>query len=184
LRNRIKRVCAVLLPAFVFGGGIAVAYVPSIADLDAAARSVGNRREVAERIGHILFKTAWSAEVSQISANRLGTHLIVGIRLWGVKFHRPITRQDFIDEVLSLAQETFAAAPETEEIDLWASVPIAVAKGVIVTGDLAKPTSRTVFSLTIRRGETPASLQARVSRSGVGVFWDSRWARSAFKEPT
>ncbi len=94
--------------------------------------------------------------MTQISANQLGSHLIVGIRLWGVKFHHPITRDEFVGEVVTLVQRTFAAAPATEEIDVWASVPIAVAKGAVVSGDLAKPTSRTVFSLTVRRSETAA----------------------------
>ncbi len=116
------------------------------------ARS-GNRRDVAQRIGLAVFSTHWSAQVTQISANQLGSHLIVGIRMWGVKFHHPITRDEFVGEVVTLVQRTFAAAPATEEIDVWASVPIAVAKGAVVSGDLAKPTSRTVFSLTVRRSE-------------------------------
>src|ERR1700693_5971992 len=103
-------------------GGVARAYAPSVAGLDAAARAVGNRRDIAQRIGLAIFSTRWSAQVSQISANELGSHLIVGGRLWGVKFHHPMTRDEFIGEVVALAQRTFAAAPATEELDLWASV--------------------------------------------------------------
>ena len=169
--------------AFALIYGTAVGYTPSVADLDATARAVGNQREIAERVGRSVFATKWSAEVSQISANSLNGHLIVGIRIWGVKFHQPLTRGDFVSEVVALVEKTFAAAPATEEIDLWASVPIAVAKGVIVSGDLAKPTSRTVFSITVRRGEAPAALRLRASRGDAGVFWDERWARSAFKAP-
>lgn len=156
------------------------AYAPSVADLDAAARAVGNRRDLAQRIGQTVFATQWSAEVSQISANSVGGHLIVGIRILGVKFHRPITRDQFESEVIALLVRTFAAAPGTEEIDLWGSVPINVAKGAVVTGDLAKPTTRTVFSLTARRGETEAALRGRLRDPGA-VFWDADWARSAFK---
>jgi hypothetical protein len=161
--------------------GAALAYAPSVADLDAAARAVGNRRDVAQRIGLAVFGTRWSAQVTQISANQVGTHLIVGIRLWGVKFHHPITRDDFVGEVVTLVERTFAAAPATEEIDVWASVPIAIAKGVVVSGDLAKPTSRTVFSLTVRRGETVAQVRARAGAASDGVFWDPQWTRTAFK---
>jgi hypothetical protein len=180
LRNPTRFLAA---PALAFGlaSGAAMAYAPSVADLDAAARAVGNRRDVAQRIGLDVFSTRWSAQVTQISANQFGSHLIVGIRLWGVKFHHPITRDEFVGEVVALVQRTFAVAPATEEIDVWASVPIAVAKGVVVSGDLAKPTSRTVFSLTVRRGETAAVVRARASAASDGVFWDSEWSRTAFK---
>jgi hypothetical protein len=161
---------------------VAVAYAPSVADLDAAARAVGNRRDLAEHIGKSIFSTRWSAEVSQISANSLAGHLIVGIRILGVKFHRPMTRDEFVSEIVALVELTFAAAPATEEIDLWASVPIGVEKGEIVSGDLAKPTSRTVFSLTVRKGEPSSSLRARIGQESDGVFWDQPWARAAFKE--
>jgi hypothetical protein len=157
--------------------------MPSVADLDATARAVGNRRDLAEQIGKAIFSTRWSAEVSQVSANALGGHLIVGIRIWGVKFHAAITRDQFVAEVTALVERTFAAAPQTEEIDVWASVPIEVGRDVVVSGDLAKPTSRIVFSLTVRRGETADSLRARLDGANESVFWDEAWARSAFKEP-
>lgn len=183
MRNRIR---AGLLAALAFANaaGAAAAYEPSVADLDAEARAVGNRREIAERIGEAIFATKWSAEVSQISANELDGHLIVGIRIWGVKFHTPMSRDEFVDEAVALVDRAFGAAPAAEEVDLWASIPIAVAKGVVVSGDLAKPTSRTVFSLTAMRGETRGSLRTRATRWSDGVFWDAEWARSAFKEPS
>lgn len=152
--------------------------------LDASARAVGNRRDVATRIGERIFDTVWPAQVSQVSANELDGHLIVGVRIWGVKFHAPISRSGFSGEVVRLIEETFAAAPDTEEIDLWASVPIEVGKGVVVSGDLAKPTSRTVFSVTVHRGEPAASIEARINGVGDGVFWDEEWAHEAFKSPT
>ncbi len=132
-------------------------------------------------IGDALFATTWPAQVSQVSANQLGSHLIVGIRIWGVKFHEKMTRAEYLAEVVSLTEKAFATDPAIEEIDLWTSVPIAVGKGVIVSGDLAKPTSRVVYSITVRRGEAPAALAARAAGTH-GVFWDEEWARSAFKE--
>jgi len=165
---------------FACAYGAAFAYSPSIAQLDAQARAVGNRRDLAEHIGDMVFATRWPAEVTQISANELDGHLIVGIRVLGVKFHETMTREAFVDEALTLVQRAFDAAPGAEEVDLWASVPIGVAKGVVVSGDLAKPTSRTVFSLSVRRGESAASIRAR-AQSG-GAFWDTNWERTAFNE--
>jgi hypothetical protein len=182
LRSLTRSLAGVAL-AIGIAAGTATAYAPSVAQLDAAARATGNRRDLAQRIGGLIFSTRWPAEVSQISANELARHLIVGIRVVGVKFHRPMTRDEFASEIVALVEATFAAAPATEEIDLWASVPISVAKGAVVSGDLAKPTSRTVFSLSVRRAESAASLRARLDGAGGGVFWDSEWARTAFREP-
>jgi hypothetical protein len=162
--------------------GTAAAYAPTIAQLDAAARAAGNRRDIAERIGASVFAVRRPAEVSQISANELAGHLIVGIRIVGVKFHRPMTRDEFVSEVLALVEMTRAAAPATEEVDLWASVPLDVAKGVVVSGDLAKPTSRTVFSVSVLGNESAEALRARLrAENGSGVFWDSSWTHTALR---
>jgi hypothetical protein len=181
LRNLIKLAVAVLAGLAIVSSA-AAASAPSVADLDAAARAIGNRRDLAERIGVSVFATPWPAEVSQISANSVEGHLVVGIRIWGVKFHTPMTREQFVDEVVSVVERAFAAAPATEEVDVWASIPIAIPKGEIVSGDLAKPTTHTVFSLTVRRGESAASLRARAAAPSADVFWDPQWARDAFKE--
>jgi hypothetical protein len=180
LPNRIKLLLAAAL--FASACGTASAYAPTVAQLDAEARAVGNRRDLAEHIGDAIFATSWPAEVTQISANALAGHVIVGIRVLGVKFHTTMTREAFVDEAVTLVGKAFAAAPEAEEIDLWASVPINVAKGVIVSGDLAKPTSRTVFSLSVRHGESAAETRARIEAAGGGAFWDSTWMRTAFSD--
>jgi hypothetical protein len=168
----LRRVISASLAA-VFAAalsGTVRASVPTVAELDSVSRATGNRIDVAEEIGRSVFATKWAAQVSQISANELDSHLIVGIRVWGVKFHRPITRAEFDAEVASLIEEAFAAAPQAEEVDLWASVPIPVGKGVVVSGDLAKPTTRTVYSASVRRGQKPQE-----------TFLDQDWARTAFK---
>lgn len=163
---------------------VAFAYAPSVADLDAAARAVGNRRDIAQSIGRAIFRTRWPAEVNQVSANEMDGHLIVGIRIWGVKFHHPITRADFVDEVVSLTRDIFSTAPDAEEIDFWAAVPIDVRKDEVVSGDLARPTSRTVFSVTVLRSEGAQALHERAMEESDGVFWDARWARDAFRSVT
>jgi hypothetical protein len=174
---------AVLGVAATLSYGVASAAVPSVADLDASARAAGNRLDIATRIGESVFGVTWPAQVSQISANEIERHLIVGIRIWGVKFHAEMTRRAFAGEVVSLVQKAFAAAPAAEEVDVWASVPIDVAHGVVVSGDLAKPTSRTVFSLTARRGESIAQISARAYQTtDAGVFWNEEWAHAAFKK--
>jgi hypothetical protein len=183
LRSRTKAAVVTLL-AFMAAGSIARAYAPSVADLDATARAVGNRRDIAESIGRAIFRTQWPAEVNQVSANELDRHLIVGVRIWGVKFHHPLTRADFVDEIIALTGNIFAAAPDAEEIDFWAAVPIGVPKGEIVNGDLARPTSRTVFSVTVLRSESTQSLRERAANESDGVFWDAQWAHDAFRPET
>lgn len=181
MRSRIN---AIVLAAGVACVAMPVrAAIPSVADVDATARASGNRAEVATRIGESIFATTWPAQVSQVSANETDRHLIVGIRIWGVKFHDAMSRREFVTEVVDLVGRAYAAAPGAEEVDVWASIPIEVAKGEVVSGDLAVPTSRTVFSLTTRRGESPAQIETRANTSSDGAFWDEEWARTAFKKP-
>ncbi len=156
---------------------------PSVADLDARARATGNRKDVAISVGDKLFMQQWPAQVMQVAANEMGTHLVLGLRISGVHFHRPLSRDEFYGEVTSLVGECFAAAPQAEEVDVWTTVPLDVGKGIVVAGDLAKPTSRTVFTLSARRGESSAALASRL-RGGGDVFVDEEWARTAFKSST
>jgi len=173
---------AALAAVAAFSTQAAQAAVPSLADVDATARASGNRLDIATRIGESIFATTWPAQVSQVSANQMDRHLIVGIRIWGVKFHDEISRRQFVAEVTDLIARAYAAAPAVEEVDVWASVPIEVAKGEIVSGDLAVPTSRTVFSITSRRGESASEIEARANGPREGVFWDEEWARTAFQK--
>jgi hypothetical protein len=182
LLSRTRCVAAAALAALTLCTAVARASSPPpLAEVDAEARASGNRKDIATAIGDKLFATTWPAQVSQVSANQLGSHLVVGIRIWGVKFHQQMTRGQYLSEVLSLIQKTFTVDRAIEEIDLWTSVPIVVGKDVIVSGDLAKPTSRVVYSITVRRGESSAALAARAAGTN-GVFWDEEWARSAFKK--
>ena len=151
----------------------AVAYAqgPSVADLDAHSRAAGNRLDVATAVGERIFTKTWPAQVLQVEANALDQHMILGLHVSGVKFHAPLTREQFDREIAALVARAFAAEPKAEEVDVWVTVPISVGKGVIVSGDLAKPTTRTVYTLSAVRG-----------RSSVqNTFVDEDWARDAFK---
>ena len=157
---------------------VLLAASPSVADLDAHSRASGNRLDIATSVGERLFEKTWPAQVMQVLANEDGTHLVLGLRVSGVKFHAPLTRDAFDLEVQDLIARAFAAAPGAEEVDLWVTVPISVGKGIIVSGDLAKPTTRTVFTISVTRSES-AALAARL-RSGANVFLDPEWAQGAF----
>jgi len=149
------------------------ATMPGIAELDATARATGNLKALAVRIGDRIFAAPWPAQVTQIAANGVDGHVIVGVRLSGVKFHHSLSRSDFEGEIARLVQLVFAQVPAVEEVDIWATVPIKVGKDLVVSGDLAVPTSRPVFTLAVRRGDDPTRALA---------FWDEDWARTAFKQ--
>ncbi len=155
--------------------------MPTVADLDAHSRASGNRHDVAIVVGERIFATRWPVQVLQVEANDIAGHLVLGLRVSGVKFHEPVRQADFYREVSALVSQALAAAPAAEEVDLWVTVPIAVGKGVIVSGDLAKPTTRTVFTVTSTRREKRAALDRRL-RSGANIYIDEEWARSAFKK--
>lgn len=161
----------------------AQAHTASVADMDASSRAAGNRHDVALAVGEQIFRSAWPAQVFRVSANAIGKHVVVGLGVYGVKFHDPMTRAQFATQISELAQRAFTAAPEAEEVDIWTVVPIDVGKGVIVTGDLAKPTTRTVFTATVMRGSPDDLLPAHLLR-GPKTYWDEEWARTAFKQGT
>jgi hypothetical protein len=158
---------------------VVIAASPSVADLDANARASGNAPAAAVAVGKQLFTTTWPVQVLQVIANGVGSHVVIGMRLSGVKFHEPTARLQFDDEVTTLIQRAFAADSAVEEVDVWVTVPISVGKGLVVSGDLAMPTTRTVFTVSARRGESPSSLSERL-RSGAEVFIEPEWAATAF----
>jgi len=178
---RAFRSIAVAIALLAAAATFAEAAAPTVAELDATQRAAGNRIDLATAIGRSVFTTTWPAQVTQISANAVGRHLVIGIRLWGVKFHHPLTRAEFAGEIAALVRRAFAAAPAAEEVDVWASVPVVLGKDVVVSGDLAIPTTKTVFSLSVRRGEPSPSVTARALR-GPGAYWNQEWAAAAFQK--
>ena len=180
MHNRTKLALAAGLALLTLAPGAALASAPSVATLDADARASGKRKVEAERIGDAVFAIEWPAQVIKISANSVDDSLVVGLKVSGVKFHGPLTRAAFESEMTTLIGMVFAAEPQVTEVDLWAAVPLTVGKGVIVTGDLATPTTRNVFTVSSRRGESTAALEERI-KALRGVYLDEEWARTTLK---
>ncbi len=152
---------------------------PGVDRLDANARASGDRKNLAVGIGRALFRTEWPAQVLNVYVDGFGGHDVAGLRVSGEHFHHALTRDQFVDEIASLVRESFAAAP-VDEVDVWASVPLRVGKDVVVAGDLARPSSRAVFTVSVLRGERVDALLRRM-RASRGVYWDQEWARAALK---
>lgn len=170
----LKAISVALLAASAFAPAS-----PGVNRVDAYARASGNRKPQAIAIGRALFRTQWPAQVLTVYADGIGPYEVAGLRISGRNFHSALTRPLFAAEVAALATETFAAAP-VQEVDIWAVVPLRVGKDVVVAGDLARPTSRTVFSVSAHRGESAAALQTRIL-AGRGVYFDQDWVRTALK---
>jgi hypothetical protein len=130
-------------------------------------------------VGRRLFRTEWPAQVLNVYADGVGDHRVVGLHISGTHFHHPLTREEFLNEVTALVSQAFSVSG-ADEVDVWATVPLRVGKDIVVAGDLAKPTSRTVFTVSVQRAETPIGLNRRL-RQGADVFWDQDWTRSALK---
>jgi hypothetical protein len=152
---------------------------PGVGRTDAYARAAGNEKAVAVTIGRALFTTEWPAQVLNVYADGIAGHNVAGLRVSGVRFHHALTREEYISEIAALVQKTFEAS-SVEEVEVWATVPLRVGKDIIVAGDLARPTSRTVFTLSVRRGESSTSFIRRM-RQGQGVFWDQEWTHTGLK---
>lgn len=148
-------------------------YAQSLLDERAAGRSFGTDKATADAIGRAVLAQPLAAQLTRIRCDRVGVHRVCGLVLSGVKFHRPLDRQGFLNEVRDLVRGAFAAAP-IDEVDLWTTVPLDAGRGAVVSGDLAQPTSATVFAITVPRAAL-AGLDRQLA-SGHDVFWDSEFA--------
>jgi hypothetical protein len=146
------------------------------ADLAARAhdRAEGNDRAQAVELGTVLLATRWPAQVLKVRIDAALGHRVAGIVVSGTRFHEALDEAGFLREVQSLVTLTLAHAP-VEEVDLWTTVPLDAGKGAVVSGDLAEPTSRTVFAVTVRRADLPRL--AAILHSDA-VFWDAAWRAS------
>ncbi len=149
------------------------------ADPRAEARSFGSDRATALRIASALLARPLPAQLLRVRCERVGRHADCGLTLSGKRFHRTLDLRGWSDEVASLIAGAYAAAPEVDEVDLWATVPLDAGQGTVVSGDYAKPTAATVFSIAVPRAERPA-VPARL-RDGRGVFWDPAFRASLSK---
>lgn len=165
--------CAALACALaLFGAPAARAESPSIVDINAEARAAGNRREEAVKIGRALLATRGAAQITKIRVDGVGPHQVAGIVLSGERLREAVEPAEFVEQAIALIEAAFEAG-EIEEVDVWATVPIPVPPGAIVSGDLAVPTSRTVFSASARRVDR--RVYAERLRAGTGVFWAPDW---------
>jgi hypothetical protein len=147
-------------------------------DERAAARARGTDLPTAITVARSLLAHPLDAQLVRVRCERLNSHRICGLVLSGTKFHHSLDRSGFLAEVRLLVRGAFAAAP-IDEVDLWTTVPLDAGHGTVVSGDLAKPTSATVFAVTV-----PKSALAALDRqlaSGRDVFWDSEFAASLAK---
>ncbi len=140
----------------------------------AQSRAEGNDRAQAVALGEALLGTIWPAQILKVRVDAALGHRVAGIVLSGTKFHKPLDVAAFLHEVKEIVTLAFARAP-VEEVDLWATVPLDAGKGAIVSGDLAQPTARNVFTVTVRRTDLPR-LDALLRSDGV--FWDASWRAS------
>ena len=142
----------------------AAASLPSRVELAAAARAGGNDRATARALARALLARPWAAQIVKVRVERAGSHRVAGIVLSGVKLKRRISPAAFLAEANALVDMALRSS-SVEEVDLWATVPLGAGAGMVTSGDYAKPTSRTVFSLTARR-------------DGAGArepYWDPGW---------
>ena len=145
-------------------------------------RSSGTDIATARRIAAALLVRPLSAQLLRVRCERVGKHVDCGLTVSGVKFHRALDLRAWDAEIAALIDGAFGAAPEADEIDCWATVPLDAGKGTVVSGDYAKPTAATVFSITVPRAERGA-VRARLA-AGRGVFWDPAFRASLSKGTT
>jgi hypothetical protein len=163
----------------------AAALLPLAARADDARvlqRSSGSDVATARRIAAALLARPLAAQLLRVRCERVDRHVDCGLTVSGTKFHRALDVRAWDAEIAALIDGAFAAVPEVDEIDCWATVPLDAAKGTVVSGDYAKPSSATVFSITVPR-ERRGVVRARLA-SGAGVFWDPAFRASLSKGTT
>lgn len=133
-------------------------------------RIAGNDSAVAERVAIALLSAGYPEQILKVRTYRTEPAVVAGIMLSGVKFHAPVDRQTFAADAADMVYRAFAADPSVGEVDVWAVVPIPVAPHADVSGDLAVPTNRTVFSAAVRRADFARD------EDGLGTtYWEAGW---------
>jgi hypothetical protein len=114
------------------------------------------------------------ASVSRVRVDGVGTHRVAGVVVSGVKFHRALDEASFLAEIADIVKRGFED-PAIEEVDVWVVVPLDVAQGSVVSGDVAVSTARNVFTLTVPRADAGRVLALAHSRD---AFWDPAFRTS------
>ena len=142
-------------------------------------RSSGSDVATARRIAAALLARPLAAQLLRVRCERVGGHVDCGLVISGVKFHRRLDVGSWNAEIAGLIDRAYAAAPEVDEVDCWAIVPLDAGRGAVVSGDFAKPTAATVFSISVPRAAR-ASVRSRLE-TGSGVYWDPAFRGSLSK---
>lgn len=183
MRNRISVLrspiavlaLAVFLPA-------AVPPPPNATNARVLQRSAGTDVMTARKIAAALLAHTQPAQLTRVRCERSAKHVDCGLIVSGTKFHRSLDLAAWDAEIVALVAGAYAAVPELDEVDCWATVPLDAGKGTIVSGDFAQPTSATVFSITVPRAQR-ATVAKRLN-AGQGVFWDPAFRASLSKGTT
>jgi peptidoglycan/xylan/chitin deacetylase (PgdA/CDA1 family) len=183
-RYRMLRGSGIALFASVLGASTSAraarfdsAFVPArsglVLESIARKRIEGNDPAVAERIGISLLRDQFPEPIEKIRVLTVPAASVAGIMLSGSGLHGPVTATQFEADARAMALLALSNAPRVSEVDVWATVPQGVAAGTIVAGDLAAPTERTVFSLSLRRNAPAAR-----------AFVDKVWAAGLIQAAT
>lgn len=173
---RVARVVPVLLACVLVVSATCTARAE---DARVLQRSSGGDVVTARRIAAVLLAHPLPAQLLRVRCERAGAHVDCGLIVSGTKFHRVLDLESWNAEIAALVAGAYAAAPEVDEVDCWATVPVDAGKGTIVSGDFAKPTSATVFSITVPRAQR-ANVPQRLA-GGRGIFWDPAFRGSLSK---
>lgn len=154
------------------GGSTAPTATASATEVRDIARDriAGNDPAVAERVAVALLSADYPEQILKVRTYETEPAVVAGIMLSGVKFHAPVDRQTFAADAADMVYRAFAADPSVAEVDVWAVVPIEVPPHADVSGDLAVPTNRTVFSAAVRRADFARD------EDGLGTtYWEAGW---------
>jgi hypothetical protein len=159
---------------------LADAAVPvPVGDPRVTGRTSGGDLATARRIAAALLARPLAAQLLRVRCERFAQHADCGLIVSGTKFHRRLDLAAWNAEMAALVEGAFAAAPQLDEVDCWATVPLNAGQGTVVSGDYAKPTAATVFSITVPRAAR-SRVRARLA-GGAGVFWDPAFRASLSK---
>ncbi|HET9343719.1 MAG TPA: polysaccharide deacetylase family protein [Candidatus Eremiobacteraceae bacterium] len=174
LRGRGDALIRRVLGAAGSGGSAAPALdTAELRDI-AKDRIAGNAPDVAERVAVALLSVGYPEQILKVRTYKTEPAVVAGIMLSGVKFHAPVDRQTFAADAADMIYRAFAADPSVSEVDVWAVVPIAVSPYADVSGDLAVPTNRTVFSAAVLRRDF-----TRDEGSLGTTYWEAGWLDQA-----